>query len=328
MNTLCESLSGGLAMSRIEVEGSTLRQVEPPVLVDTSLAVPRKGNGGICVKVSASHTMSESKSRMFASLGSRASGRKLVERCGLIVVKPVGAMRLSKLATPIKPIVSDKRVLVNVRSLGGVSYAPDSSPTASFRGFGDHVKYKLEDIGDCTTVTLPQKEYDYIVSLSEQTTKLNNELMTTLQHQAKEKVKLNLFNPVLDEEELAKCFRGLYIDCGKSMKIPCKSESEKTKFAAFLFYLVKNAVFVGNKFNQTTFFEFVQKKVFVGLNQDVRTFRNYVNSLEFLERAVKNPKDFAKNLDFEYFQRLELKFRDTHFFQCLNRLRNNLSKFL
>lgn len=325
MNTLLESLSGGLAMSRIEVEGSTLRQVEPPVLVDTSLSVPCKESGGICVKVSASPTVSK---RMFASLGRHASGKDLVGHCGMIAVKPVGAMRLPRFATPIKPLVSDKRILVHVRSLGGVSYAPNSSSVASFKGFGDHVKYKQEDIGDCTIVTLPQKEYDYIVSLSEQSIKINNKLMTTLQHQAKGKVKLNLFNPVLDEEELAKCFRGLYIDCGKSMKIPCKSESEKTKFAAFLFYLVKNAVFVGNKFNQTTFFEFVQKNVFIGLNQDVRTFRNYVNSLEFLERAVKNPKAFAKNLDFEYFQHLELKFRDTHFFQCLNRLRNNLSKFL
>lgn len=140
--------------------------------------------------------------------------------------------------------------------------------------------------------------------------------------------KLNLFNPILDEEVLAGCFYGLYIHSAKEMKTYGQNECDKLRFSAFLYYLVKNTCIKSDRFNQTSFYQFIQKKVFRDLKQNVRTFNNRVTELNILDKAVKRPMDYAKNQVFLDFQHLEKKFRETDFFEGLKRLRSGLSKLL
>lgn len=139
--------------------------------------------------------------------------------------------------------------------------------------------------------------------------------------QIEKRQKLNLFSPVLDEEEFADCFYGLYINSTKKMKKKYgEKEYDKMRFSAFLYYLVKVKGFKGDNFSQTRFYEFIQKKVFCDLKQNVRTFNNRVTELNILDKAVKHPMDYAKNPDFKDFQHLEKEFRESDFFKSLKNL--------
>lgn len=177
-------------------------------------------------------------------------------------------------------------------------------------------------------VHIPSKNLDHARAQIDVLRKDLDALESELLCGTKAKQKLYLFNPVLDEEELAECLSGLYDYCAKSMKMPGQDEHDKVKFAAYLYYLTKGEGFKGDHFNQTRFYQFIQEKVFYGLKQTVRTFNSRVNSLSFLDKAVKHPTDYAKDLDFRYFQHLKSKFQKSDYFTSLKRLRSGLSTFL
>ncbi|MBQ8361043.1 MAG: hypothetical protein IJX44_03745 [Bacteroidaceae bacterium] len=105
-------------------------------------------------------------------------------------------------------------------------------------------------------------------------------------------------------------------------------ECDKLKFSAFLYHLVKKTVMVSDGFNQTSFYQFIQEMVFRELKQNVRTFNNRVNKLNILDEAVKRPMDYAKHPDLRYFQHLKKKFRETNFFEGMERLSEGFSSFL
>lgn len=313
MKTCLESLSERLKTSRIVVDGSTLREVEPPVQVDTSSPVPHTRHG-IVMKVSVTPTTT--RSRNFATIGHRTTGIKLVERSGLLAMKPMSGPPLLKETELAKPLKDGKRLFLS---------------TCSMRDFTQHCNRHLipfRESADYEVITIPTKEFDHIVALATNQLRANNEVIAALQRQTKAKEKLNLFNPVLDEEELANCLYGLYIDCTKSKRMTDKDRCDKMKFAAFLYYLVKDSVFTGNRFSKTRFYMFIQQKVFKELEQNLRTFNNRVTDLAFLDKAMKHPKDFAQNPDFTYFQHLKSKFQNSDFFKSLARLRSGLSSFL
>lgn len=313
MNTLCESLSGGLAMSRIEVEGSTLRQVEPPVLVDTSL-LPRRVKHRIFLK-NVAISAELPKSRTFGVLVGRNAGKALVERCALEPVKPSRGLLLPG-SRRVKP-TSGLWVKQPVARSGHVVDFGHSALrfSASAGRIGDEI------------VSIPKKDFDQIEILVAKQKKDNNELSAMLKRQ-KAKGKLNLFNPVLDENELADSFYSLYTDCGKNKTVPAQKECDKLKFSAFLFYLVKMEGLGGERWTQGRFYEFIQMKVFTDLGQGVRTFNGRLTELAFLPKAVKKPKEYEANSDFKYFQSLIIKFRKTPFYNHLRVLRGNVSTFL
>ena len=136
--------------------------------------------------------------------------------------------------------------------------------------------------------------------------------------------KIHLFKPVLDEEEIAECFYGMYVNCARFGQ----NVYDKLQFSTFLYYLLKDSFIISDNFNQTSFYQFVQKKVFYGLNQNVRTFNNRVTELKMLDEAVKHPKDYERNPDFCYFRYLKKKFRYTDFFSNLEQFYKEFKRSL
>lgn len=174
-------------------------------------------------------------------------------------------------------------------------------------------------------IHIPYKEYHHIKNLIDRLIKTFNELVSALFCLIKVKQKLHLFNPVLDEDELATCFHELYIDCTKGMRMPGQDEYDKVKFAAYLYYLIKLNGFKGENFNQSRFYDFIQKNVFTELEQKtLRTFNNRVNSLKILDNAEMSDK----HTDVCYFQHLKDKFQNSSFFENLKRLRSIFPHFL
>lgn len=145
--------------------------------------------------------------------------------------------------------------------------------------------------------------------------------------QDKEGEKLNLFNLALNEDALANCFYGLYVHSAKGMKMYGEKEYDKLRFSAFLYYLVKDTCFKSDRLNQSSFYQFIQKKVFRDLKQNVRTFNNRVTELNILDKAMEHPTNYDKDSDFLDFQHLKKKFRKTSFFESLKRMCDDLHKF-
>jgi len=111
------------------------------------------------------------------------------------------------------------------------------------------------------------------------------------------------------------------------MKMYGEKEYDKLRFSAFLYYLIKDTCFKSDRFNQSSFYQFIQKKVFCDLKQNVRTFNNRVTELNILDEAMENPLDYNKDSDFLDFQHLKKNFRETDFFKGLKRMCDGLHKF-
>ncbi|MBQ8593797.1 MAG: hypothetical protein IJ467_05840 [Bacteroidaceae bacterium] len=310
MNLFCENLSVGTVMSRVEVEGSTLRQVESPILVDTSLYAPRVGRGVVVNVIKSSQSP---KIRTFGTLVGRCGKNTLVERGGFKAVRTLPGMKANVGRTEFLRMLPDKRMETKVKNWIDFGHAALRS-TVPLKEFGDR------------EISVAGKDMEtWIADLY----KVSNGMVATMEREkAKGKEKFNLFNPVLDENELADCFYHLYTACEKDKTLLVQKECEKLKFSACLFYLVKIEGFGGERLTQGRFYEFIKAKVFTELDQNVRTFNNRLTELEFLLEAVKDPEAYRTNAGFKYFRNMMNKFRNADFYKNLRKLRGCVSLFL
>lgn len=142
-------------------------------------------------------------------------------------------------------------------------------------------------------------------------------MLLRLKKRGKARQQGKIFNPIVNEDELANCFYHLYT--------VQEGVYDDLQFAAYLYLLVKKEKLGNDTFatrGQTKFYAFVQQKVLPDLNKTTKAFGDRLRKLDFLVNP-KNLSDMFKSTspDWKNFQNLLANFRNTSFYHYLKSLK-------
>lgn len=138
-----------------------------------------------------------------------------------------------------------------------------------------------------------------------------------------------IFNPIINEDQLADCFYQIYSNFfGANAKEKLLNDCDEAGFSAYLFVLVENENLGGDNFKtrgQGKFYDYMKAKVFPAVKLPTpRTFSNRVANVENLfyltPRQLLNITDKV-DFDFRNFQKITKFFYDTRYYKELSKLK-------